>query len=277
MQLGDSAGAGHGPCVQVTRVRKPVSSNTNLDKKGAPMAHTLNEFIDPRAEPDAAMTANQVDELYSYDLPDGLVRMLSHLRRAHYGPQDVLYNEGQEIDTVFVVRHGLVKLVSHLPNGRARIVRLHSRGSVMGLSALIEKRYEHSAVAASEVDAYRIPISVLNQLKHEFPGDYAHLLEHWYDSLRRADTWITEFSTGNIRARVARLLAFLIKIEEVVNESEIELLTSDEMAAILGVTPESVSRVIAQFKRSQILRPVENSPHHVLVNDLDAIHQAAAG
>jgi CRP/FNR family transcriptional regulator len=115
--------------------------------------------------------------------------------------------------------------------------------------------YEHTAVAVEGTDAYRIPVGELLRIRSENPELYCRLLECWFDYLQEADLWISEFSTGSIKARVARLVNFLSEIEDAVSPGEVKLLTCEEMAEILGATPESVSRVLAEFKRSDILLP----------------------
>ena len=54
--------------------------------------------------------------------------------------------------------------------------------------------------------------------------------------------------------RVARLLKYLAELEYDKPLDRVELLTVCEMAEILGVTQESVSRILATFKRRAILQ-----------------------
>lgn len=174
---------------------------------------------------------------------------------------EVLYREGDDVRCVHVVVSGVVKLLSYLPNGRARIVRLHARGSVLGLIGLQERAYEHTAVCVEDLRAYRIPVHLLAGLREREPQLYVELLSHWHQYLGEADTWIVEFSTGSIRARVARLIQYLSALQGVTDagggtdERGVTLLTSEEMAEVLGVTPESVSRVVAELKRRKVLEP----------------------
>ncbi len=172
---------------------------------------------------------------------------------AHYSAKQVLYNEGSTVDAVIVIRSGMVKLVSHLPNGRARIVRVHTHGSWLGLSALLGRPHDHTAIAVDEVEAYHIPVANIRRIKSDYPHLYNQMLEHWYEYLQDADLWISEFSTGVIKARVARLVNFLSEIEDTMESGRVKLLTCEEMAEILGATPESVSRVLAEFKRDKVL------------------------
>jgi CRP-like cAMP-binding protein len=55
----------------------------------------------------------------------------------------------------------------------------------------------------------------------------------------------------------------------------IELLTTDEMADTLGVTAESVSRVIAELKREAVLEPIENNSESLFTCDLESLEKLA--
>lgn len=190
-----------------------------------------------------------------------------------YAPDETIYQSGDESRSLFVLREGLVKLVTYLSNGQSRIVRLHKPGSMIGMDGLLGESHSHTAIAVGAVRAFVIPHSELLSLKQEEPQHYANLLEKWHEYLTYADTWITEFSTGKIRARVARLVRFLARFDEDTGPQIVELLTTDEMADILGVTPESVSREIADFKREGILESIENNPEPLFSCDLSRLRQ----
>ena len=192
-----------------------------------------------------------------------------------FDPMEVIYREGQEASVVYRIKKGLVKLICYLPNGRARIVRLHASGSLVGLSSLFDAQYEHTAIAVGEVEAELIPVHSLLRLRVDDPATYCGLLESWHDELHDADTWITQFSTGSIRARVARLVNFLSEIEPGKSPTEVQLLTCEEMAAVLGVTPESVSRILAEFKREHVLRGVQCNSIHRFERDIEALRLVA--
>lgn len=223
------------------------------------------------ADEAASITDADINALFLGD--PGIGRLFAN-KPARYSAKAIVYNEGVAADTVIAIRSGMVKLISHLPNGRARIVRVHARGAWLGLAGLLNQPYEHTAIAVEDTDAYRIPVGELLRIKAENPFLYCRLIERWYDYLQEADLWIAEFSTGSIKARVARLVNFLSRIEERVTPDEVRLLTCEEMAEILGATPESVSRVLAEFKRSHILSPAPlqaSNCYHRDATALDAL------
>ncbi len=206
---------------------------------------------------------------------ESLDRFLKPVKTVVLAPHAVLFHEGDSAETVFTIRRGLVKLLSYLPNGRPRIVRLHGRGDALGMEGLLKYPYEHSAVAVREVEVCCIPVAALRQLRKEKPDLYCHVMERWHSYLQHADTWITEFSTGSVRARVARLVSFLSHIETDMGPGKVALLGGEDMAAILGVTAESVSRVIAELKRENVLRHVGDQPHELYESDDSALRELA--
>jgi CRP/FNR family transcriptional regulator len=202
---------------------------------------------------------------------------INHFRAVTYEPNDTLYHEGDSVDALYIIRSGLVKLVNHLDNGRTRIVRLHNRSSIMGLSGLLDQRHEHTAVAVRETSIFQFPIRLIQTLKSEQPEFGNGLMEKWHRYLADADTWITEFSTGGIRGRTARLIRFLCDMDDEVGEREAVLLTSEEIGEILGVTPESASRVVADFKRKSILKPSDTGLANTYRCDLSLLNKEAQG
>jgi CRP-like cAMP-binding protein len=183
---------------------------------------------------------------------------IDQARLVTYPPGSTLYNEDTEIEALYVVRQGMIKLLTYVGDGCARIVRLHNRPSIIGLNGLLGESHDHTAIAVDEVQVYQLPLVLLMSLREDDPVAYSHLIEQWNQYLNAADTWITEFSSGPIRGRVARLLRFLADFDPDTGSEEVTLLTGVEMAEILGVTPESISRVIAEFKRSAILQPLDS-------------------
>ena len=203
-----------------------------------------------------------IDELQDIGLPEILLESLGNslslLRLARYGPGETIYRESSVVEALYLVLDGRIKLMNYTPDGNARIVRLHDRGSVLGLNALLNEKHDHTAIAIGEVSLYVLPMQAIGGIRNEDPEAYSRLLEYSHEYLKQADTWIVEFTAGGIRGRVARLVLFLMSQDESTGSREVDLLTVNEMAEILGVTPESVSRTMADFKRKNILSPVDD-------------------
>ncbi len=162
---------------------------------------------------------------------------------------DVLYNAGEGGEALFTVRSGLVKLVQVLPDGTQRIVRLLGQGATAGLEILVGAPYEHTAVALQSTFVCRLPREVVERLDRETPHLHRRLMERWHAALSQADQWLTRLSTGSARQRVARLALALMDERGV-----LMLFSREDVGAMVGLTTETASRAVAEFRRRGLLR-----------------------
>lgn len=165
-------------------------------------------------------------------------------------PGTPLYHAGDQGDFMFTVRSGALKLVQYLPDGSQRIVRIVRATDVLGLEALVDATYQHEAVALQPTEVCRFPTRVVRELGRDNPTLHRELMARWQRALNEADAWLTELSTGSARQRVARLLLRLVRDRET---SECQLFGREDMGAMLGITTETTSRTIAEFKRQSLL------------------------
>lgn len=161
-----------------------------------------------------------------------------------------LYHANSDAAYLYTIRDGVIKLSQYLQDGNQRIVRLGFKTDVIGLEALLQPRYQHDAVVLKDAEVCRIPVSIVNQLKNENRALYNELLNRWNRALTDADAWLTNFSTGSARSRMANLL---IKLDEKFDTDKCELLSREDMGSILGITTETASRIIAEFKRDKVV------------------------
>ncbi len=177
----------------------------------------------------------------------------SFTKHKNFSDEEIIYHEDAPAESLFYIESGIVKLQTYLPNGQARVVRLHKSGELIGLDEIMEPTYRQTAISVNNVSLMQVSLERIRTLEKLNPEGYLQLLKESQRHLALADTWIAEFSTGSIKARVARLITFLAQLEFGESSDNVALLKIDEMANILGVTPESTSRIMADFKRNRIL------------------------
>jgi CRP-like cAMP-binding protein len=172
-----------------------------------------------------------------------------------------LYHSGDRGDRLYTVRSGILKLVQYLPDGSQRIVRLIRSTDITGLECILGEAYQHDAVVLQETEVCALPVRVVDNLSKENPALHMELLNRWQRALKEADAWLTELSTGSAKQRVARLLLRLVKDNQ---ESQCSLFAREDMGAMLGITTETASRTIAEFKRQSLL--IETTPNQFLLD-----------
>lgn len=163
---------------------------------------------------------------------------------------DTIYSMGDEATCMFTLRSGLVKLVQYLPDGTQRIVRLLRTSDVVGLEAILSPTYKHDAIALHDTEICRYPTSATKELSKTNPTLHQEFMSRWEQALDDADTWATEFSTGTAKQRVSRLLLMLSKDNPA---HTCTLFSREDIGAILSITTETASRMIAEFKRQHVI------------------------
>ena len=164
---------------------------------------------------------------------------------------DTLYKEKVTAHFVYTIRSGMIKLVRYLPNGNYRIVRLLHPGDLAGIEALHGLAYLHHAVALKNTEICRIPIADIELLNRKSPNLYKQLTARWQKVQSDADIWLAELTVGSSKKRVAHLLLYL----DAKNANESFYLPArEDLGALLAITTETVSRVIAEFKRQGLLQ-----------------------
>ena len=183
-------------------------------------------------------------------------------------PGQHLYHAGDNGDRLFTIRSGVLKLVQYLPDGAQRIVRLIRTSDVAGLESMVGKAYEHDAIVLQPTEICCLPVDTVRMLGKENPDLHVELLRRWQHALSEADAWLTELSTGPARERVARLLLRLVRDEE---HPECTLFGREDLGAMLGITTETASRTIAEFKRQGLLNDLGGNRYRVDMEKVDAL------
>ncbi len=172
----------------------------------------------------------------------------------HQPIEDQEYKHGESIYTmtdsplfVYTIRSGLVKLVHDLANGSYRIVRILRQGDVAGIEALNGTAYLQNAIALLPTSVCRIPVSEIQRLNNESPRLSKQLTARWYKAISDADTWLSELTAGTSKHRVASLLLYL---DDNKHSEACYIPSREDIGAILAITTETSSRIIAEFRRN---------------------------
>ncbi|UCB55924.1 MAG: Crp/Fnr family transcriptional regulator [Thiotrichales bacterium] len=188
------------------------------------------------------------------DLPENAFdHLLQPIDQFTYPPGSVIYQADTHKPFIYSIRRGMVKLAHLAQDGSNRIVRLLGPGAAVGLELLDgAENYHHTAIAITEVDLCKIPVPTIRQLEDNHPALCMHVGRQLQEQLNLADQWIVALSTGTARQRVAQLLLVLDEFFADENDAFI-LLSREDMAAMTGIAVETVSRMIADFKRQKLL------------------------
>jgi CRP-like cAMP-binding protein len=169
---------------------------------------------------------------------------------------EALFREGEKLDGVFCVRDGVSKLSKLSPNGKDQIVKLASKGQVMGQrSVIVEETTNLSAIAVSDMEVCFIPKESITHTLHSNPNFAVEVLRHMAHDLREADDVIVNMSQKTVKQRVAEAFLYLQKNYGEDQEGFLTLtLSREDIANVVGTATESCIRIISEFKKKGFLK-----------------------
>jgi len=176
---------------------------------------------------------------------------------ATYHKGEILFAEGQAPRGIFVISKGRVKLSANASDGKSLIIRMADIGEVVGLPGTISgKRYELTAMAFGPVEASFIPRKPFRDFVGTH-GDVALRVAEILSDIYYA-TYLEVRYLGLSGSAEGKLARFLLDLTADQNHDHGHArakltLTHEEIADMVGTSRETVTRLLAEFKRKRLL------------------------
>jgi len=198
------------------------------------------------------------DRLFCNLSPPAVKQLSSITSTAAYPKGATLFVEGQSPRGVFIVCSGSVKLSTSSADGRTLILRISEPGEVLGLPATVTaKPYELTADVIEPTQANFISRGDFLVFLREHGEAALRVAQHLGETYHSAIAEMRTISLSHSAAeKLARLLLDLAAGQDE-GKGEVKLtlsLTHEEIAQMIGVSRETVSRQFAEFKKREILQ-----------------------
>ena len=167
-----------------------------------------------------------------------------------------LFDEGDKLNGVYCVRNGVSKLSKLSPNGKDQIVKLASKGQVIGQRSVIaEESANLSAVAVSDMELCFIPKESITSTLSNNPNFTLEVLRHMAHDLKEADDVIVNMSQKTVKQRIAEAFLYLKNNFGEDEEGYFALtLSREDIANVVGTATESAIRIISEFKKDGLIK-----------------------
>lgn len=175
---------------------------------------------------------------------------LSHTERLRAG--STLLWESESADVVGIVRTGLLKLTASLEDGREQTLGLAFPGDFVGRPFSADM--EHSVTAIADSTICTFSRTRFEALAGEVPDLQQALLVRTFKDLDRARRWMLLLGRKSAGERVASLLLETAEANGADPGEPVPLpLSRQQIADVLGLTIETVSRKMHLFARSGVI------------------------
>ncbi|MBC6609161.1 response regulator [Hymenobacter sp. BT188] len=229
---------------------KPFDSSELLSA----IAGRLNRF--QHLKPEYDLHANGLDEFLHDAQKTGSLTSLSADRKPHTIPRkQIVYSEGDEATRLYFVQSGRVKTSKTTAAGKELITGLYQVGDFFGYKALLEGTAHHdSAVAVEDSVLLYIPADDFTQLVMRNPEVSQQFVRLLAGRVREQEDLLLDMAYNSLRKRVADTLLRLHEQQRTLNPDDPQIqLSRDDMAALIGTAPESLSRTLSEFRQDGII------------------------
>jgi len=217
-------------------------------------------------------SSNQVGEEAASCSPDHFVSKF-HLPRSkkEFGSGDPVYMEGDDFSGLYCLEEGMIALRKFDINGANAVVRVVRPGELFGYrSFLTGESHKTTAEALCTTKVCFVPRPRLQRLINDQPEALQALIKNLGREMDGIEHLFMLTVTKSVRSRFAHFLLGLAGRYDTGDGDIIIRLPihKKEIAGILGIAVESLSRIIAHFQAKGI---IEDQKKTIIIRDKQAL------
>jgi CRP/FNR family transcriptional regulator len=191
--------------------------------------------------------------------PDELERVAQVAVPRRFEAGEIVFKEGDEGSTCYIVRSGRARAVHEHPDGRSITLAHFAPGDIFGEMAMFDGERRSATVETTEgTEAIAILSADMHRLLREHSDISVKLIAALGRRLRDTNERLARQSFQTVQSRVAAVLAQLVEAARAEagdgSEGDVTITTTQaELAQLAGSSRESASRFLAVLERAGII------------------------
>jgi CRP/FNR family transcriptional regulator len=206
--------------------------------------------------------------------PEDLAEVAAVAVPRSFDAGQVVFREGDDSDTCYLVRRGHARAVRDHPDGRTITLKNFGAGDIFGELAMFDNEKRSATVEAiDDTDVLAILGPDMRRLLRDHEGIAGKLVIALGRRLREANDRLARQSFQTVQSRVATVLAQLVEEAQAEGAGERDVLltiTQAEIAQLAGSSRESASRFLAVLERAGAL---QQGRGRLIVHDPDVLRR----
>jgi CRP/FNR family transcriptional regulator len=189
--------------------------------------------------------------------PDDLAQVAQLAVPRQFAAGEVVFREGDESDTCYVIRSGHVRAIREHPDGRSITLANFGPGDFFGELAMFDDERRSATIEAlDETEVIGILGGDMRRLLREHADISVKLLAALGRRLRETNERLARQSFQTVQSRVASVLLQMVSSAQGEGAAERDVLitaTQADLAQLAGSSRESASRFLAVLERAGII------------------------
>lgn len=190
---------------------------------------------------------------------------------------DKLYFAGDSFKSVFAVRSGAFKTLSVSADGVEQITGFYLPGEILGIDGIATGTHTNTAIALETSSVCDIPFHRLEELSLKIPNLQRRFFQLMGKEIASDQELISLLNKNNADEKIAFLLLSISQRNSQRGLSATQFylpMSRSDIGDYLGLTIETVSRVLSRFHKSQL---ITLDKKYVVLNDIDRLKKLIAG
>lgn len=210
--------------------------------------------------------------MFSEIADDELQKIASLVIARHYAKHSIVFVEGEKLCTFFLIQSGIVKVTRTDHNGNEQVICLLPKGEMFPHVGFFEDiLYPATAQTITDCELLAISMEGFKRLLDSHTGIAKSVMKMMNRRLLVMKQRLHSVMSGDVQRKVIMALLQLVEEYGVRRQEGVYLsipLTHQDFANMLGLSRESVSRVLNQLKKEQLL---ETNRKGILIYNLEAL------
>lgn len=183
--------------------------------------------------------------------------MLASNSDKHFDKNQMIFSEGEPVDTVYIITSGKVKLYKVSEDGKDIILNILHEGDIFCEDSLFTERTQaYNAMAIEETNLETYDKSELENLILKQPKLAIKIIKAIRQKLDWYTDQITDFGIKNVRGRLENTLLRIARDHGKATDKGLLVdlrLTHEDLASLVGASRVMVTNELKQLRKDKIL------------------------
>ncbi|MES2576796.1 MAG: Crp/Fnr family transcriptional regulator [Bacteroidota bacterium] len=187
---------------------------------------------------------------------------------------EVIFEEGENVNGIYCIKDGVCKLTKLSANGKDHIVKLVTKGELLGQRSMIsDEPVNLSAVALEDMQVCFIPKSEVMGYFDKNNQFSMNVMKTICGDLKEADGHMVNLAQKTVKERLAETLLYLHNTFGKNEDNSLKIqLSRDELASMIGTATESCIRLLSDFNK---LGLIELNGKKIILKDINKLKKLA--
>lgn len=187
---------------------------------------------------------------------------------------DAIFEEGENVNGIYCIKDGICKLTKLSANGKDHIVKLVTKGELLGQRSMIsDEPVNLSAIALEDMQVCFIPKTEVMGYFDKNNQFSLSVMKSICGDLKDADDHLVNLAQKTVKERLAKTLLYLHDTFGKKEDSSLKVVLSrDELANMIGTATESCIRLLSDFNK---LGLIELNGKKIVLKDINTLKKLA--